>query len=51
MKVLRNYFIDDRKLHDFLKHMAKDEAYHYQVVDSAANYFQQHQFPKFSCYS
>ena len=40
-----DYFIDDRKLHDFLKHMAKDEAYRYQVVDSAANYFQQHHFP------
>ncbi|MGB3210941.1 MAG: response regulator [Desulforhopalus sp.] len=39
------YFIDDKKLNEFLRHTAEDEAWHYHVIGSAANYFQNHSFP------
>lgn len=37
-----DFFIDNKPLHNFLMHTAKDEAWHYHVMGSAANYFQKH---------
>jgi CheY-like chemotaxis protein len=39
------YFVDDKKFNIFLKHTASDEAWHYNAMRNAAQYFQQHQFP------
>ena len=40
-----DYFKDDEKLNTFLKHTAKDESWHYNVMESAAEYYRQNHFP------
>jgi len=37
-------FVDNKK-HSFLKHTVTDEAWHYNAMKNAAQYFQQHRFP------
>jgi two-component system, chemotaxis family, chemotaxis protein CheY len=34
--------LDDKDLYDFLQHTARDEAWHYHIMGSAANYVQKH---------